>query len=70
MIEVANTLIFATDLVAADAVGLALLERLRAKRGMPTLDKAGVPPTYLVTAAKLGLGVCDLANIEVVTIEV
>jgi hypothetical protein len=37
---------------------------------MPTLDKAGVPPTYLVTAAKMGLGVCDLANIEVVTIEV
>jgi uncharacterized protein (DUF362 family) len=70
MIEVANTLIFATDLVAADAVGLALLEKLRAKHGLPTLAKAGVTPTYLATAAKIGLGVCDLQGIEVVSIEV
>jgi uncharacterized protein (DUF362 family) len=70
MIELANTLIFATDLVAADAVGLALLEKLRARRGLPTLAKAGVAPTYLATAAKMGLGVCDLSAIEVVTIEV
>ena len=70
MIEVANTLIFATDLVAADAVGLELLEKLRARHGLPTLAQAGVTPTYLATAAKMGLGVCDLSGIEVVTIEV
>lgn len=70
MAEVANLLIFATDLVAADVVGLGIIEALRAKRELPTLAKAGMAPTYLATASKMGLGVSDRAGIDIVTIEV
>jgi uncharacterized protein (DUF362 family) len=68
--EVANVLIFATDLVAADTIGLGILEELRAKRGLPTLARAGMAPSYLATASKMGLGVSDRAGIDTVTIEV
>jgi uncharacterized protein (DUF362 family) len=68
--EVANALIFATDLVAADTVGLGILEDLRAKRELPPLAKVGMSPTYLLTASKMGLGVSDRAGMDVVTIEV
>jgi uncharacterized protein (DUF362 family) len=68
--EVANALIFATDLVAADTVGLGILEDLRAKRELPPLAKVGMAPTYLLTASKMGLGVSDRAGMDVVTVEV
>jgi uncharacterized protein (DUF362 family) len=68
--EIANALLFATDLVAIDAVGLAMLEGLRAKRDLPPLAKVGLAPTYLATAARMGLGVSDRARIDVVEIEV
>jgi hypothetical protein len=68
--EVANALIFATDLVAADTVGLGILEDLRAKRELPPLAKVGMSPTYLLTASKMGLGVSDRTGMDVVTIEV
>jgi len=68
--EVANLLLFATDLVAVDTVGLGILEDLRKKRDLPSLDKAGLFPTYLLTASKLGLGVSSRAGIEVIELEV
>jgi uncharacterized protein (DUF362 family) len=68
--EVANLLLFATDLVAIDTVGLEILEELRAKRALPPLAKVGLTPTYLATAQELGLGVSDRAGIEIVRIEV
>ena len=68
--EVANALLFATDLVAIDTVGLGILEGLRNARGLPPLDKIGLSPTYLATASKLGLGVCLRSGIEVVSLEV
>jgi uncharacterized protein (DUF362 family) len=68
--EVANLLLFATDLVAVDTVGLGILEELRGKRGLPALAKVDLHPTHLATAAKLGLGVADRAAIEVVNLEV
>jgi uncharacterized protein (DUF362 family) len=70
MAEVANVLLFATDLVAVDTVAVGILEELRAKRELPTLAKAGIAPTYLATASKMGLGVSDRSRIDVVTIEV
>jgi len=70
MAEVANVLIFATDLVAADTIGLGILEDLRAKRALPTLTQAKMAPTYLAMASKLGLGVSDRAHIDVLSIEV
>jgi uncharacterized protein (DUF362 family) len=69
-VEVANAMLFATDLVAVDVVGLEILEELRRKQDFPPLDKIGLTPTYLATAGKLGLGVADRAGIEVVRIEV
>ncbi len=70
MAEVANTLLFATDLVAVDTVGLGIVEDLRAKRDLPSLAKAGMAPTYLATASRMGLGVSERPGIEIVTIEV
>jgi uncharacterized protein (DUF362 family) len=66
----AHALLFATDLVAVDTVALEILERLRAKRDLPPLAKVGLTPTYLASAARLGLGIDDRAGIDVVEIEV
>jgi len=68
--EVANTMLFGTDLVAVDTIALGILEDLRAKRDLPPLAKVGLTPTYIATASKLGLGVSDRAGIEVAAIEV
>jgi uncharacterized protein (DUF362 family) len=68
--EVANTLLFATDPVAVDAVGLELLEELRRRRDLPPLKKMDLTPTHLQTSAKMGLGQADRSAIDVVTIEV
>lgn len=70
MAEPANALLFATDLVAADTVALEILERLRAKRQLPPLAKVGLSPTYLASAARLGLGVDQRAGIDVVELVV
>ncbi len=70
MAEVANALLFAVDPVAMDVVGLELLEELRRKRGLPSLDKVDLTPTHIQTSAKMGLGVGERAAIDVVSIEV
>jgi len=70
MAEVANTLLFGTDLVAVDTIALGILEKLRAKRDLPPLAKVGLTPTYLATATRMGLGVSDRSAIEVVELEV
>jgi uncharacterized protein (DUF362 family) len=70
MAEVANALLFAVDPVAMDVVGLELLEELRRKRGLPSLDKVDLTPTHIQTSAKTGLGVGERAAIDVVSIEV
>ncbi len=57
-------LIIAKDPVAADAVGLKILESLRAKYNMPDLAKAGRPALYLKSAEQLGLGMADLNKID------
>ncbi len=57
-------LIIAKDPVAADAVGLKILENLRAKYNLPDLEKAGRPAKYLKTAEQLGLGTADLDKID------
>ncbi|HEY3355207.1 MAG TPA: DUF362 domain-containing protein [Polyangia bacterium] len=66
----AHTLIFGVDPVAVDTVGRGLLDRLRTARGLPTLAAAKLEPTYIATAARLGLGVGDEARIDLVTLEV
>lgn len=68
--EVANALLFAVDPVAVDVVGLELLEYLRKKRGLPSLDKVDLAPTHIQTSAQMGLGVGHRGAIDVVSIEV
>lgn len=49
-------LIIATDPVAADRIGLEIVENFRKQNGLPSLEKAGRPVKYLDEAQKLGLG--------------
>jgi len=61
-----GSLVFSLDPVAADAVGWALIEKLRAAAGLPTLQDEGRAPAYLRTAAAMGLGQADPAQIETI----
>jgi uncharacterized protein (DUF362 family) len=53
-----------TDPVAVDAVGRQTLEARRKEVGLPPLAAEGREPRHIAGAAKLGLGVADLARIE------
>jgi uncharacterized protein (DUF362 family) len=46
-----NALIVGEDRVAVDHTAWQMVERKRAEAGMPTLEAAGRPPRYIVTAA-------------------
>jgi uncharacterized protein (DUF362 family) len=59
-------LVFSLDPVAADAAGWALIERLRAGAGLPSLEAEGRAPAYLKTAERMGLGRADPAAIETI----
>lgn len=59
-------LVFSRDPVAADTVGWALIEKLRAGAALPSLRDEGRAPGYLATAERMGLGRADLAAIETV----
>jgi len=48
--------IFSVDPVAADFVGWKIIEKLRAKNGLPSLKEEQREPDYLKTAANMGLG--------------
>lgn len=61
-------LIIGVDPVAVDRVALEILSRKRAVAGMPSLEAAKRPAGYLLSAAARGLGMADLARIEVVSI--
>jgi hypothetical protein len=63
-------LIMATDPVAADAVGLAVVEHLRAANGLPSLAESGRPARYLQTAEEQGLGTADLSRLDLLVLRV
>ncbi|MGP8175291.1 MAG: DUF362 domain-containing protein [Terracidiphilus sp.] len=46
-----NALIVGEDRVAVDRTAWQMIERKRAEAGMPTLEAAGRPPSYIATAA-------------------
>lgn len=48
-----------TDPVALDVLGWAVVEQHRKDNGLPTLKDAGREPSYIKTAAELGLGIFD-----------
>jgi uncharacterized protein (DUF362 family) len=57
-------LMLANDPVAIDRFGWKLIEDRRRERDLPTLLEAGREPTYIHTAAGLGLGTDDLKSID------
>jgi uncharacterized protein (DUF362 family) len=59
-----GALVFSRDSVAADRVGLEILERLRKDHNRPTLAQAGREVKYLKTATTLGLGESELERID------
>lgn len=66
----ARQLVFSGDPVAADVVGWQLIEQLRARKGLPSLEEEKRQPSYLLTAEKLNLGQARLENIEIIEEEV
>ncbi|HQK93373.1 MAG TPA: DUF362 domain-containing protein [Armatimonadota bacterium] len=54
------------DPVATDRVIWAIIEGVRAEKGLGPLIDDGRSPTYLASASALGLGCCDFESIQVV----
>ncbi len=59
-----RAILVGTDAVAIDSVGLDILERIRREKALPSLWKTNTPPKYLLSAAKMKLGVSELEAIE------
>ncbi|MDD8020334.1 MAG: DUF362 domain-containing protein [Acidobacteriota bacterium] len=68
--EKCNQMIFGFDPVAVDTVGWKIIEGLRAKKGLPSLEEENREPAYLKTAENLDLGQARLENIEIIEEEV
>ncbi|NIM91732.1 MAG: DUF362 domain-containing protein [Candidatus Aminicenantes bacterium] len=65
-----NALLFSFDPVAADVAGWQIIEKLRAKKGLPSLREEDREPEYLFTAAKMGLGTAEVREIQTIEEEV
>jgi len=65
-----NALIVGEDRVAVDHTAWQMIERKRAEVGMPTLEGAGRPPSYIATAAdaKHNLGTNDPQRIHLMEV--
>lgn len=63
-------ILISDDPVAVDRVGLEIVDHLRTSHQLPTLEKAQRPVKYLETAQQIGLGIADLAAIDLQVIEV
>jgi hypothetical protein len=50
-----------------DAIGADLVDKARVDHRLPTLAGVGRPPAYIQAAADLGLGICDLNQIQLKT---
>ncbi|MDH4218752.1 MAG: DUF362 domain-containing protein [Candidatus Aminicenantes bacterium] len=68
--EALGTLTFSFDPVAADYVGWKTIERLRAKKGLPSLKEEDREPQYLKTAEDMGLGNANQGRIDVIEVDV
>lgn len=65
-----GALIFSKDAVAADTVGWQIIEKLRQKKGLPSLEEEQRAPVYLKTAEKMGLGTANPERITTLEMEV
>jgi uncharacterized protein (DUF362 family) len=61
-------LLVSRDPVALDFCGWRIIDSLRREAGLPSLGDAGREPSYIKTAARLGLGRADLGQIRRITI--
>jgi uncharacterized protein (DUF362 family) len=61
-----EALIFGLDPVAVDYVGWQLIEKFRAKAGLPSLEEEKRAPVYLKTAEKMGLGKANPEEIRLI----
>jgi len=61
-----NGMLVSRDPVALDQVGTMIIEQQRKAKRLPSLKQVGREPTYIATAAKHGLGVCDPKLIRIV----
>ena len=59
-----ESLYVSTDAVALDAIGAALIDKIRLDKGLKSLKDAKRDPSYIRVAADLGLGVADLNHIR------
>ena len=59
-----NGLIVSRDPVAADAVGVEVIEKRRKALNLPHLRASGRPPVHVQTAERLGLGLAEMSRIE------
>jgi len=65
-----GALIFSFDPVAADFAGWHVIEKLRARKGLPSLAEERREPVYLKTAERMGLGKANLDEVEIIEMEV
>jgi uncharacterized protein (DUF362 family) len=65
-----GALIIAEDPVAADSIALAMIEKKRKEKKLPSLAEEERRPSYISTAAGLGLGICDRSRIEHMVVRV
>ena len=65
-------IIISTDPVALDFVGTQIINQIRKKNGAATLEKSGIPPKYVLTAADKdhNLGRASLDEIEKIEINI
>jgi uncharacterized protein (DUF362 family) len=68
--EKCECFILSTDPVASDFIGWQLIEKIRKKKGLPTLEEEKRKPYYLFTAEKMGLGKANLNEIQLIEYEV
>lgn len=58
-----------TDPVALDRIGWQVIANARRENNLPTLGEARREPSYILTAAELGLGVADMNRIHLREVE-
>lgn len=61
-------IIMATNPVAADSVGLSVIEEIRAKHEFKSLAKSGRPAVHIAMAEQKNLGVADLKKLDLIRI--
>ncbi len=65
-----NGIVLSNDPVAADRIGLSILDHVRQENGLPPLDKVGRQVKYLDAAQELGLGTADLSRINLTVLKI